>query len=70
MLAHCPEVNMLCSSELCLAVLQAFNESGEPTNAQGIPTNLNAAKWKPIVQFHFINAASDDDFVVSLSAWC
>ncbi|WIA38984.1 hypothetical protein OEZ86_005136 [Tetradesmus obliquus] len=42
---------------------QAFRALGETTNADGVPTNLDAAKWKPIVQFHFINAASDDDFV-------
>uniref|UniRef100_A0A383VE99 Uncharacterized protein n=1 Tax=Tetradesmus obliquus TaxID=3088 RepID=A0A383VE99_TETOB len=38
--------------------------SGERVNATtGIPVDLDAARWKPIVQFHFIRANSANDFV-------
>uniref|UniRef100_A0A383VCG1 FAS1 domain-containing protein n=1 Tax=Tetradesmus obliquus TaxID=3088 RepID=A0A383VCG1_TETOB len=38
-------------------------EDWGPANSDGVPININAAFWKPIVQFHFIRAKSLNDFV-------
>ncbi|WIA23216.1 hypothetical protein OEZ86_010104 [Tetradesmus obliquus] len=40
----------------------AFKDWG-PADSNGVPLNRDAKLWKPIVQFHFVKAKSESDFM-------